>query len=139
MRATVEHDGDELDPLVPTLCDGAYDALAASVRTGTDGDDAANPLVEIGSALRFLGHWVSTQVARVGSDALARLGTALTSHLDRLEIRLDAVAVPEAATKRFRLHRIVVSWHIVDLAARLHSVGGGAPTRRRACSASWWC
>lgn len=116
---------DELDPLVPTLCDGAYDALAASVRTGTDGDDAANPLVEIGSALRFLGHWVSTQVARVGSDALARLGTALTSHLDRLETRLDAVAVPEAATKRFRLHRIVVSWHIVDLAARLHSVGGG--------------
>jgi len=114
---------DELDPLVPTLCDGAHDALAASLAAA---DDAASPLVEVGSALRFLGHWTSTQVARPAEDdALARLGTAILVHLERLETRLDSLPVPDdAAARAFRLRRIVMSWHVVDLAARLRKECG---------------
>ncbi|GAA5891519.1 hypothetical protein JCM8208_007311 [Rhodotorula glutinis] len=113
---------DELDPLVPTVCDGAYDALAASLGAA---DDAASPLVEITSALRFLGHWTSTQAGRIGADALGRLGTAVIAHLERLDTRLDTLAVPDdAAVRAFRLRRTVLSWHTVDLAARLRKECG---------------
>ncbi|GAA5839103.1 hypothetical protein JCM9279_002597 [Rhodotorula babjevae] len=114
---------DEVDALVPTMCDGAHDALATSLAAA---DGATSPLVEVGSALRFLGHWTSTQVARPAEDdALARLGTAILVHLERLETRLNSLPLPDdPAARAFRLRRIVLSWHVIDLAARLRKECG---------------
>ncbi|BGP51428.1 hypothetical protein JCM10450v2_007370 [Rhodotorula kratochvilovae] len=112
----------DLDPLVPTICDGVYDALAASL-VG-NGAESLNPLAEVGAAMRFLGHWVSTRPVAADDNALSRLGSALLAQTERLDTRLDALVVPESASRRFRLHRIVLSWYALDLAARLQRAAG---------------
>ncbi|GAA6053760.1 hypothetical protein JCM3770_005104 [Rhodotorula araucariae] len=112
----------ELDPLVPTICDGVHDALVASL--DADSAEPSNPFTEVGVAMRFLGHWTATRRAAADGDTLPRVGIAILVHLERLEVRLDALVVPKSASKRFRLHRIVLSWYVLDIAARLQKTAG---------------
>ncbi|GAA5931636.1 hypothetical protein JCM10213_003163 [Rhodosporidiobolus nylandii] len=111
---------DAVSALLPPLCDAIFDSLSP-----VGGQDEANlPLGEIGAALRFFGHYVSTQLPTSASSERSSLGTSLLAQLDRLGSRLDAVAGSGAAAKTLRRSRILLAWYAVDLAARLQRVCG---------------
>ncbi|GAA6014496.1 hypothetical protein JCM10207_001627 [Rhodosporidiobolus poonsookiae] len=109
---------DALEALFPQLCDAVFDLLRPSLAIDVE---PVNPLPEIGAALRFLGHYISTTLSRAAPDVQSSFGRSLLGHLERLETRLDAIVPQGSAVKTLHRQRIALSWLVVDLAARVRS------------------
>lgn len=105
---------DDLATLLPQICDAVFDVLSSL------SPDDSSALAGIGSVLRFLGSYVSTTLANnhAGSER-SNFGATTVSHLERLETRLDTVA---STSKAYKRSRILVSWYVIDVAARLQKV-----------------
>ncbi|KAK4705089.1 hypothetical protein P7C70_g1116, partial [Phenoliferia sp. Uapishka_3] len=107
---------EELDAMLPQLCDALFDVSAAILAE----EEAAGGYEATGESMRFLGGF-TTEVARLWpKDVATRFAIALWAQIDRLDSRLDALALTSTSVPRsFHRIRITLSWYQLDLAVRV--------------------
>ncbi|BGP03234.1 hypothetical protein RTG_02578 [Rhodotorula toruloides ATCC 204091] len=114
---------EQLESHLPAICDDILEDLA---RLGKE-DERLDSLADAGKVLQYLGMRIDTAT---GAEA-AKTGPAILASLERLEDRLNASPVFQAAGKDFRRGRVLVGWYLVDIAARVQRTTSGAVDERR--------
>jgi len=122
---------EHIESQLPTLVDAMFDSISSFA--SPNGEEVPSPMPDASRALRYLGSFVSSTVASASSDAKYRFGSALATHLDHLEARLDNVKAEGPRSQTLGTARIILSWYAVDLTARLGSISAvGGDSRRLA-------
>ncbi|GAA5971541.1 hypothetical protein JCM3765_005584, partial [Sporobolomyces pararoseus] len=112
-----------IESLLPTLTDSIYDSISNPDQSVADAS----------LALRYLGTFITTTLARSPSDVKYRFGSTLATQIDHLQVRLDNLKVRSAHSQVFDKARVALSWYFVDLTARLGSISAvGGDSRRLA-------
>lgn len=113
---------EDLEAVLPLLCDSIFDETSSS---GAEGLEGAS-----GEALRFLGAFVS-HLSTSEPPSGPRFNSSITSQLDRLDLRLDSFVPAHPSAPSYARRRIVVSWNLVDIAARLAATDPSQADRLR--------
>ncbi|BGP11154.1 hypothetical protein JCM10049v2_007053 [Rhodotorula toruloides] len=114
---------EQLESHLLAICDDILEDLA---RLGKEGE-VLDSLADVGKVLQYLGKRID---AATGAEA-AKTGSAILASLERLEGRLNASSVFQAAGKDFRRGRVLVGWYLVDIAARVQRTTSDVVDERR--------
>ena len=118
-----------IESQLPTLVDAIFDSISAAASSDSESD----PCREASRALRFLGSFISCRLSFTSSDVKYRFGSALASHLDHLELRLDNITTTAGSKQSLSKIRILMGWYSVDLTTRLGTISAvGGDSRRLA-------
>ncbi|GAA5980665.1 hypothetical protein JCM5350_003583 [Sporobolomyces pararoseus] len=112
-----------VESLLPTITDSIYDSISHPDQS----------IADASLALRYLGTFIATTLAKSSSDVKYRFGSMLATQIDHLQVRIDNLKVEGSHSGVFNKARIALSWYFVDLTVRLGSISAvGGDSRRLA-------